>query len=301
MVGESYSTSYFSTPSSTLDPKLFEGRNLRAPIRQGIVGMLNDFLGQKYRHPEIWAHAWLAGSGVSYQWEASRQPGDLDCLVGVDFVQFRKANPEFVGLSDAEISYEINDDFYNGLQQKTSNWNGFELTFYVNPGGTDIRDIKPYAAYDLKYDEWTVTPSPLAAPPAAPSWEQSAMSDRDMAGQISNRFVAAMNAAQVSTSDASRRNAETTMKMAMEQAVNMYEDIHMGRRLAFSTDGLGYADFHNYRWQAAKRSGTIQALKPIRDKAMAIAADTAEQLYGVDLPDTTTLIRRAALYGKLPQ
>jgi hypothetical protein len=119
-----------------------------------------------------------------------------------------------------------------------------------------------------------------------------------MASQIVSRYLAAKNAAQLSTSDAVRRNSETMLKMAMEQAVNMYEDIHMGRRLAFSTDGLGYADYHNYRWQAAKRDGIIQSLQPIRDKALAIAADSAQELYGVDLPDTTTLIRRAALYGK---
>lgn len=298
MAGESYSTSYFSTPSSTLDPKLFEGRSLRPQIRQGIMALLSDFFGREYRHSELWARPWLAGSGVSYQWSASRQPADLDCLVGVDFVQFRKANPEFMGLSDTEIANQINDDFRSLLQPQTSDWNGFELTFYVNPGGFDIRDIKPYAAYDLKYDEWTVTPSPLASAPAIPAWENTASADRGMASQISTRYIAALNELRTATGDAQRRNSETRLKMAMEQAVNMFEDIHMGRRLAFSTDGEGYADFHNYRWQAAKRDGTIQALKPIHARAMAIMEEEAQAKYGVDLPDTTTLIRRAALYGK---
>jgi len=300
MAGEGYSTSYFSAPSSTLDPKLFEGRSLRPQIRQGIMALLSGFLEREYRHSELWAHPWLAGSGVSYQWSAARQPADLDCLIGVNFVQFRKANPEFAGLSDAEIANQLNDDFYSHLQPITSDWNGFELTFYVNPGGSDIRDIKPYAAYDLKYDEWTVTPSPLASPPAIPAWENTASADRAMATQISNRYVAAMNAHRVSTGDAQRRNAETQMKMAMEQAVNMYEDIHMGRRLAFSGEGEGYADFHNYRWQAAKREGTIQALKPIRQQALALATEDMRNKYGTELPDTTTLIRKAALYGKRP-
>lgn len=298
MAGERYSTSYFSAASSTLDPKLFEGRSLRPQIRQGIMALLADFFGKEYRHSELWAHPWLAGSGVSYQWSAARQPADLDCLIGVDFVQFRKANPEFAGLSDSEISNQINDDFRNLLQPKTSDWNGFELTFYVNPGGYDIRDIKPYAAYDLKYDEWTVTPSPLASPPAIPAWENTAMADRDMATSISTRYVTAMNELRVATGDAQRRNSETRLKMAMEQAVNMYEDIHMGRRLAFSNEGEGYADFHNYRWQAAKREGTIQALKPIRQQAMAMAMEDMQSKYGMELPDTTTLIRKAALYGK---
>jgi hypothetical protein len=213
-------------------------------------------------------------------------------------VQFRKANPEFLGLTDTEISNQINDDFRNLLQPKTADWNGFELTFYVNPGGFDIRDIKPYAAYDLKYDEWTVTPSPLASAPAISAWENTASADRGMASQISTRYLAALNELRTAKGDAQRRNSETRLRMAMEQAVNMYEDIHMGRRLAFSTVGEGYADFHNYRWQAAKRDGTIQSLKPIHARAMAIMEEEAQAKYGIDLPDTTTLIRRAALYGK---
>jgi hypothetical protein len=38
---------------------------------------------------------WLAGSAVSYQWSAAREPGDLDVLIGVDYIQFRKAHPEY--------------------------------------------------------------------------------------------------------------------------------------------------------------------------------------------------------------
>jgi hypothetical protein len=91
-------------------------------------------------------------------------------LVGVDYIKFRKANPEYVGLSDSEISNQINEEFREGLQPGTENWNGYELTFYVNAGATDIRSIKPYAAYDLKYDDWTVTPDPNAAPPQNPDW-----------------------------------------------------------------------------------------------------------------------------------
>jgi hypothetical protein len=275
---------------------LFEGKNIRAQIRTGIVSLLNDFLSHNYRHPEIWAHPWLAGSGVSYQWQASRQPADLDCLVGVDFVQFRKANPEFAGLSDSEISSTINEEFYDKLQPQTFNWNGFELTFYVNPGATDIRAIKHYAAYDLKYDEWTVTPTPLAAPTAPTSWENSISGDRAMAQSISTRFVVALNDLQTQRDIPSRRNAETRLDAVLSQGVNMYEDIHMGRRLAFSSSGDGYGDYHNYRWQAAKRDGTVQALKKVRDYAIQTQSAHALQQYGIELPSTQTLIRRAATY-----
>jgi hypothetical protein len=298
MVGESYPTSYFSTPSDTLDPNLFEGRNLRPQIRQGIVTLLNDFLNQKYRHPELWSTPWLAGSGVSYQWDAARYPADLDCLVGVHFVQFRKANPEYAGLSDVEISHMLNEDFHDELQLSTSNWNGYELTFYVNPGGADIRAIKPYAAYNLQTDEWTVIPHPSVEPPSYPSWENAVSNDRTMATQIRTRFEAARNELAMVRDVASRRNAETRLSMALSQAVNMFEDIHMGRSLAFSGEGEGYSDFHNYRWQAGKRDGTIQTLKSLRDYAIDTQNAEALSKYGVELPDTETLIRRAATYRK---
>lgn len=291
MTSELNPTSYFSTPAPTLDPTLFEGRGLRSWVRQGINSILYGFLNQRYRHAEMWAHPWLAGSGVSYQWSAARQPGDLDCLVGVDYNQFRKANPEYRGLSDTEISNQLNDDYRSELQLETENWNGYELTFYTNPGATDIRTIKPYAAYDLKYDEWTVTPSPTQEAPHNPAWEAVVASDKRLATQMHLRFTAALNDAQISHNNANRRNAEAKLLSAGMQSVALYDDIHMGRSQAFSPTGEGYADFYNYRWQAAKREGTIQLLRELRDYVKNSAPN-----YGVELPDTNTLIRRAATY-----
>ena len=34
----------------------------------------------------------------------------------------------------------------------------FEMTWYVNPNSWDIRDIKPYAAYDITRSRWIVEP-----------------------------------------------------------------------------------------------------------------------------------------------
>lgn len=294
--GVSNPTSYFSAPAPTLDPKLFEGRALRSWVRQGIRTLLSDFLSHFYRHSELWAHPWLAGSGVSYQWQAAREPGDLDCLVGVDYEQFRKANPEYMGLSDTEISATINEQFYSGLHPKTSNWNGFELTFYVNPGATDIRSIKPYAAYDLKYDEWTVYPDPSLVAPSNPLWDVVAANDAKLAKQINTRYTAAVQDVQASRNDAMRRNAEIRAQSALEQGVALFDEIHSGRKEAFSGDGEGYGDFHNYRWQAGKRSGTVQVLRSMKDAYTASMERTNLTTYGVELPDTDVLIRRAATY-----
>jgi hypothetical protein len=285
-------TSYFSTPAQELDPSLFEGRHLRSWARNGIQAVLKDFLELKYRHPDIWAHAWLAGSGVSYQWQASREPRDLDCLVGVHFNQFRKANPEFAGLTDVQIADQINEEFREELHGQTENWNGYELTFYVNPAATDIRTINPYAAYDLKYDEWTVTPDPTQTAPVNPEWEGVADSDRTATSQIMTRLNQAVQDVQTSRNEPMRRNAEVRIYTAAQQAHALYSQIHENRSLAFAPGGSGYGDFHNYRWQAGKRSGAVQDLRSVRK----YLSSNAKDLYGVELPDTSTLIRRAVLY-----
>ena len=268
---------------------------MRSWVRTGVISILNGFLSHTYAQPELWAHPWLAGSGVSYQWQAARQPGDLDCLIGVDFIQFRKANPRYAGLSDKEIADQLNEDF-GTLEEQTADWNGYELTFYVNPAASDIRTIKPYAAYDLKYDEWTVTPDPQAAPPTNPEWDSRVSSDATSAHQISTRFNAALQDVRVSQNDALRRNAENRMTIAAAQGNALYNEIHSNRSLAFSPTGQGYADFNNYRWQAGKKSGTIQALRNIRQYMKDSLQATNAQKYGVDLPDSDTLIRRAATY-----
>ena len=292
-IGE-YPTSYFSAPAPELDPKLFEGRSLRSWVRTGIQSILNDFLNLRYRHAELWAHPWLAGSGVSYQWSAAREPGDLDCLIGVDYLQFRKANPEFRGLSDREISEQLNEEFRDELHGQTENWNGYELTFYVNPGATDIRTIKPYAAYDLKHDEWTVHPDPQQKAPESPEWEKVAQNDLATTKQSLVRFNTALQDIQASHNDALRRNAENRLTIAAQQANALYNEIHNNRTIAFSPEGQGYADFHNYRWQAAKSSGAVNQLRNMREYLKQSLQD--RHTYGVDLPDASTLVRRAATY-----
>jgi hypothetical protein len=288
------STSYFSAPESKLDPELFDGRVLKSWVRHGINQILFDFLNHEYRHPELWAHPWLAGSGVSYQWSAARHPGDLDCLIGLDYIQFRKANPEYAYLGDKEISEMMNELFKEALQPKTEDWHGYELTFYVNPGATDIRTINPYAAYSLKYDEWTVPPDPTQSPPSKPEWDTVALADSKMAENIHTRYVQAVQDMSSARDLPSRRNAEVRKEAAETQGVMMWDEIHHNRRQAFTMEGAGYYDFHNYRWQAAKRSGAHELLRTIKNRVNEEEEKT--DLYGTDLPDVNTLIRRAATY-----
>jgi hypothetical protein len=293
---EQYPTSYFSAPSQTLDPTLFEGRNIRSWVRQGLLTLLYDFYAKRYRHADLWSHAWIAGSGVSYQWEAAREPGDLDVLIGVDYVGFRRANPEYSGLSDREISLQMNEEFRTELQPTTERWNDrYEVTFYVNPGATDIRTIHPYAAYDLKYDEWTVTPDPNASAPKVAEWENVALNDRAMAAQVSARFLQAKQDWDTTHSGPQRRNAEVRLLSAAQQGNALFDEIHQNRTLAFSSQGEGYNDFHNYRWQAAKRHGTLPMLRKLREHISDMNAKREQELYGSELPSADVLVRRAAL------
>jgi hypothetical protein len=284
-------TSYFSAPALVLDPTLFQGEELRHWVRMGILSQLFDYLGIHYTAPGIWAHVWLAGSGVSYQWEAARNPGDLDCLIGINYVLFRQSNPEFTNLSDEEIAKNFNDGFNAELMPKTRNWEGYELTYYVNPQ-SDIRDINPYAAYDITKDTWTVKPDRNPQPPYSRAWENHAQRDHDTAVEMVKRYTDALNEVRNSTNPAYKVNAERKLRLAMEQAASLYDEIHKSRKVAFSKVGGGYADYNNYRWQAGKRSGAIQALRTIKDNLTSFNAGQQKELYGIELPTTDTLIRR---------
>ena len=114
------STSYFSDPESELDPSLFEGHHLRAHVRDWVLDTVHDFLDSKYTGSSDWARVWIAGSGISYQWSADRDPGDLDVMLGINYVTFRHANPGYAGLSDMEIARMLNVDMFTDLYPEIS-------------------------------------------------------------------------------------------------------------------------------------------------------------------------------------
>lgn len=286
-------TSYFSTPAAGLDPRLFQNGKLRPNVRNLILKTLLNYVDSKFIGSNGWIHAWLAGSGVSYQWAAHRDPGDLDCLVGVDFIQFREANPTYRGLSDQEIAKTFNEGFYTELQPKVERFlDSFELTFYVNTK-SNILDIKPYAAYSLTEDSWTVAPA-AAAPQVNPQWEVNVEKDRLNAVNIMAKYLTSRKQYEEASNDAVKANARSEMRIAQSQAINLYNEIHELRGEAFSSSGAGYTDYNNYRWQAGKRTGVIQALRHIKEVADQEVAEMSKKTYGVELPDTDVLVRRAA-------
>jgi len=289
------STSYFSSPSAGLDPNLFDGMHLKPWVRNSVLRFLFDHLAVMYQEPNRWISAWLAGSGVSYQWESARTPADLDCLVGVDYGVFRRLNTDYSGLSNEEIASMFNEEFNRDLLPETSNWEGYELTYYVNPQ-TNIVDINPYAAYDLIHDSWTIEPDKEQNPPYSRIWEQSTDRDYNTGVEIIRRYSQALTEYRGAKGSANLVNAERKLNMIIDQAADMYEDMHRGRKIAFSRTGAGYSDYNNYRWQAGKKSGIVQALKKIKQYRDAAADSEAVEKYGIELPSPDVLIRRAATH-----
>ena len=285
-------TSYFSNPQAGLDPRLFRDNQMVGSVRDGILRILFEHLRNNYYNPEAYIHAWLAGSGVSFQWAANRSPADLDCLVGVDYIRFRQSNTKYAGFSDREIADMFNENFREDLHPQTEEFMGsFELTFYVNVQ-TDIRNIKPYAAYSLTDDDWTVEPQNLTVT-VGRDWERKVTRDENMAVEILTRYSEALSKIGTATTDAARRNAEAALKLSIEQGAALFEDIHHGRKAAFSQSGQGYLDYSNYRWQAGKSSGVVQALKQLKDLSKKTRQEFESQTYGMELPDARVLIRRA--------
>jgi hypothetical protein len=285
-------TSYFSEPQAGLDPRLFRNEHIIGHVRQAILGVLFTYLKQDYSDPESWATVWLAGSGVSRQWAAHRNPADLDCLIGIDYIAFRQANPQYRGFSDQDIASTFNEGFGSVLNKETDNFmDTYELTFYVNVR-SNIADIKPYAAYNLTTDDWTITPA-TQLPAHMKEWDNKTSRDYSMGVQIINRYQKALNDISAAQNTAARINAESALKLAISQGAALFEEIHQGRKAAFSPSGAGYLDYANYRWQSGKESGIVPALKKIKEISNETEKEFNVRTYGVELPDASVLVRRA--------
>lgn len=285
-------TSYFSKPGKNLDPRIFIDGALRPVVRNAILTLLINHLELGYNEPTAWCKAYLAGSGVSFQWSASREPADLDCLVTVDYAKFRQANNEYRGWSDKEIADEMNQGFRNELHPRTNDFmSTYELTFYVNLSSS-IESIKPYAAYSITNDTWVVPPTEQEAP-FHPDWDVAVDRDVAQATTIVKRYAIALDQVKNATNSAMRLNAESTLSHAIMQGSALFEDIHTSRSAAFGPSGAGYGDYNNYRWQAGKRAGIVQAMKKLHDVRDQATSNFSMQTYGMELPDAATLVRRA--------
>lgn len=303
---------YFSAPSDHLDPHLFDGDHLRDEVRQNILATLEDGLHAyvNLNFVNEWLHVWLAGSGITYQWNADRGNGDLDVLFGVDQARFVAWNPEYKGIPEDSVAAVVNERLKSDLWPQTSqvHFGGqtYEVTYYWNPGtGSDIRGIHPYAAYDVKRDVWVVRPPELPQDPKTlypRSWFIQAGHDHAMASTLNDEYRTLQGLLTSSRPNSPAfHNAGGALHLTHAKAKTLFDDIHTGRREAFGEQGHGYGDWHNFRWQQAKASGAVQALHEIVSLAhdQNEAEDTA--LYGGPIDAADTLITRAMLRYNSPR
>lgn len=292
------SSSFWLEPTDSLDPALFDGTRMKPSIRLELLATIRQFLDTNHHGSEQWLRIWLAGSGASYRWHAEDTGKDLDILLGIDFVLFRKANPDFAWVGDAEIAAHLNEEMRESLWPFTSDWMGrYEVTWYVNPRSQDIRQISPYAAYDLLNDEWVVPPT-RNAPKVDPAWIGAAESWRLRAKTAVLRYSSALTDLQNATSPVHRVNAERRFKMAVDQASDLFTTVHQGRKAAFSPIGGGYDDFSNFLWQTGKQDGWVQALRSIKTYRDTAVQSSHVENYGVELPGADVLLRRALLHER---
>ncbi|MFE9525182.1 hypothetical protein [Streptomyces sp. NPDC006631] len=298
---------YFSTPQRTLDPHIFDGQHIKPDVRDHILGILNQYLDTHYKGSRTWSAAWLAGSGISYQWAGDRGNGDLDVLFGVDFPKFYEDNPTFQGISETEFADLLNSDLRQTVWPTTANTNfhgqTYEVTFYLNPGTTahSIAAIHPYAAYNLTADRWDQKPPELPDDPRSlypAHWHEAIASEKAHAEMLVSRYnLLRSQAAQSAENSPAWKNALDSQAVVVEQAKSLFDDIHLSRRLAFSNNGDGYGDYYNYRWQAHKESGIVSALGALATAATEARKAHQTDLYGAPLDDAAMALAKAALWN----
>lgn len=301
---------YFSKPGVGLDPRLFLAGSdrLRPEVRKTILKALYGFWGARYNHPVVWSRAWIAGSGVSHQWNAERGGvGDLDVLIGVDTREFLRLNPEFRGIPEALLAERFNKEFHDELWPQyaehrfAAGQDPFEITFYVNPAAEDIRAISPYSAYDLTGDEWTVRPVELPEdwdpfehfPQEWWDWARSRMAH---GAELVERYGRqARELAAMQQRSPGWVNAAAALKNTIAQASAFFDDVHLGRKAAFSGGGKGYFGPENCLWQFGKLSGVIDSLRKIRSIHSQAVRGANEWLYGGQVTGHGESVTRASL------
>jgi hypothetical protein len=294
---------YFDAPSDHLDPALFEGDHIKPEIRRYLVNTLFRFWTSKgYKRPEDWTVVWIAGSGVSYQWAGNRGNGDLDVLMGIDWPKFYRCNPDWNWQAPEAMTNYLDNELRSDLWPRTEKTNlggkVFEATFFVNQAvSDDLKVIHPYAAYNLTHDTWDVRPSvmPFGENETWPhDWDHFAAID-SLKAKEHTLAIQILLERLPNQHTAEWLNWMTLIEGQTKAAADLLEDIHQGRRAAFQPNGHGYSDYHNYRWQAAKKHGLVSVLGAIeRARKQAIeAAQTAT--YSAPLATADEMITRAAM------
>jgi len=303
---EGGSSGFFTPPSQHLDPDLFDGLTMRPEVREYILATLTGALkAMGLQGMERWLYLWVIGSSMSYQWGETSGYGDIDVTFAAEPQAFAAANPDWAGLPAADtatiVKHYIHLNVAPGAAQHVFGGHAYEVTFFWNPDiqHGDIGLIHPYAAYDVISDRFAVPPVELPPDPASlypQAWAERAQQDTETAARLTRRHNALRRELEASpVGSPGYHNSGSQLALVAAQAQTFYDDIHLGRMLAFKPGGEGYGDWHNYRWQAAKGSGAAKALEGIIgiSKTARDAADT--ELYGGPIASADEVLHRAMM------
>jgi hypothetical protein len=300
---------YFSQPALILDPQLFEGNELKPDVLSTILGLFHDYMSSRYNNVSEWTMAWLAGSGISYQWAGGRGNGDLDVLLGIDYTRFVDSNPAFSGMDRYDISYIVNDDLRTNLWPTTSmvtfhrGDHPYEVTYYLNFNTENrddsIKELQPYAAYNLTENHWTVEPESNPVRDVPKEYEEQAVSNTLAAESIGQRYKSLQAILAFETPHSPRwHDAIRSLNAVSSEAQALFDQIHTNRKQAFDANGEGYHDFYNYQWQAAKRDGIVGKLNQISQAATKEQEYRDTHLYGAPIESDPRRLLTSAVYSQ---
>jgi hypothetical protein len=234
-----------------------------------------DYMGIQYNNPQRWTMVWLAGSGISFQWHASRGNGDLDVLFGIDYSEFVTSNPSFQWMDRGEIAEHITQDLRKNLWPVSAHtyfgMGEYEVTYFLNDNveatPNSITNIHPYSAYNLTKDEWTIKPPKLPYDPHAlypTDYYGQAEANKEATQALVTRYNSLRTeGSTIATGTPQEVNNKRHRALVQAEARTLFDSLHLGRKHAFSNQGEGYGDFYNFQWQSAKESGIVNALNEI--------------------------------------
>jgi hypothetical protein len=225
-------------PTDGLDKRLFDGEHLKPDVRKYILETLAEFWKPRYGVAwDEWSIVYLAGSEAS-EWtsEALEGNGDFDVLIGVNYTEYRRSHSRTdpsQGMTDEEITDELNAHLKTLTAKTDPTWIWVEgvktgpwsNTWYVNQDSYNIRNIKPYAAYDVSHDHWAVKP------PHLPSWDIAQFPEGPA-------LVAECQA----VSSYARAILNMPEPYRTQQGYALWHHLHSDRSRAFSGQGEGWYD-----------------------------------------------------------
>jgi GNAT superfamily N-acetyltransferase len=218
-------------PTFGLDHRLFIGESLKPEVRTAVLSRLGPviepLLGQTW---EMYTKVYLAGSEAS-EWTSATLEGngDFDTLIGIDYDHARAMHGPLKDLDDADITDMVNTALraaYNASPWVAPFGGVWDLTGYVNANSYDITRIKPYAAYNISDDKWSVRP------PHLPDWGLDKFPE---GGE--NLIAEAEGYAAVV--DAISKMPEP---FQTQQGKALWHHLHADRGRAFSDEGEGWQD-----------------------------------------------------------